>query len=186
MPDVSPQITGSTLTKIVVVALLFQFGVNRFRPFITPVGQQNNEVPIICNRVRAARLDYDGAVQSRLFLKSRMAVIPEGAALPHIKLIGERFTGSYAIKADTWDTIHVGGQNHSVPVDGRVVSQIIGHAQRNSIAFPPTQDRAGYRAVDCGCRSIPAGVIDRLVSNIDVKIRAAQRRNQLSGRSGRK
>ena len=109
-----------------------------------------------------------------------MAVIPKRPVLPHVELISERFSRFYPIEADARHTIHARVKNHPVPMDGRVVSEVVRNSQCYTIALTPAQDWPRHRAVDCRCGSLPSGEIYHLVADVDVETRTAQSGNRLS------
>ena len=65
----------------------------------------------------AARLDHDWTVEPGLFLKTKVRVIPVRAVLIHLEVILVGFTGRNAIETQARHAIHVGGNDHAVPVD---------------------------------------------------------------------
>ena len=105
------------LLAIVVVGLEFEIADDRMRVLIAPVGQKHNVIAIERLRVAGFRLDHERAIEPLLFLKSRMAVIPVGAALPDGKLIGEGLARRDAMEGQTRNAVHWIGQNDAVPMD---------------------------------------------------------------------
>ncbi len=114
-----------------------------------------------------------------------MTVIPKRAALPHVELIGKCVTRSYALKTDAGYAIHCRRQNHSVPVNGRVVRKIIANPENYALPLTPSQNRSGYRAVN-DCRGpLPAGEVDRPVPDVEIKLLTTEFRNPCTACSAR-
>src|SRR4029078_2194758 len=90
--------TERALLPIVVIRLEFEIADDCIRVLIAPVGKEHNVIAIERLRIPGFRLDHHGAIEPLLFLKSRMAVIPVGTALPYRKLIDEGLAGRYAVE----------------------------------------------------------------------------------------
>ena len=114
-----------------------------------------------------------------------MAVIPERAVLPHVELIGKGFTRSYAVKTDAGYAIHAGRQNHSVPVNGGVVCEMITDTQGYAIALPPAQGRPRYGAVNYRRGPFPASEIDLPVTDVEIETLSTKRGDCRTGRCRR-
>jgi hypothetical protein len=67
---------------VVVIALLFQIAENSVRVFIGPIVQQHDIIAVEINRVLVSRLYDQGAIDTCLFLKAAVAVVPIRAVLP--------------------------------------------------------------------------------------------------------
>ena len=121
-----------------------------------------------------ARLYHDRSVQSRLFLKARVAVIPVGTGLMDREAVGEGLARRDALEAQARHTIHVGRKNDPVPVNGARGRQAIGDAQGDRVAFAPAQKRPGELTIDHGCNASLSGEVHRLCADLQVELRAGQ------------
>jgi len=122
------------------------------------------------------RLDHDGAGQAALFLECRMAVVPEGTALPDREAVDEGFARRDAREADARDAVHPRRQQDAVPVYRARDRQPVGHSQGHGIALAPVQDRSRQLAVDGRGHLGRAGEIDRHRRDVQVEFGAAQHR----------
>ena len=100
------------------MAHLFKIGKDPLGRGITPVRQHDDIIAIVTERLRLFRFDDQRAVQSGLFLKAGVTVIPVGAALVDIELVGKGLARGDAVKAEPRYAVHLRGQNDAVPVDG--------------------------------------------------------------------
>src|SRR5215831_2642554 len=115
-----------TLPVIVVVALEFEIADNGVGALVAPVRQHHDIVAVERLRIAAFGLDDDRPVDSRLFLKPRMAVIPVGAALMDGKAVNEGFARRDAREAEARHAVHGSGRPYAVPVDRARLAQAVG------------------------------------------------------------
>ena len=162
---IAQRVEYGAFIEIVVMAEFFQCGVNMLRIFIAPVREQNHFVTVrvitrfgVCGRF--AWVNHDGAINSGLFLKAGMAVIPVGATLFHGKAIGKGFAGGDAIEGQSRHAVHLEGQQNAVPVYGAGFRQQVGHLEGDGVTFFPAQGRAGNAAINGGGRAGLTGDID--------------------------
>ena len=94
-----------------------------------------------------------------------MTVVPISTVLLNLKLIYIHAIGSDAVEAQSRHAIHVGRQDHAVPVNGCIFAQLIPDPQRDRIPFTPTKKRSWNSAVDGHCRPSRAGDVDRRLPN---------------------
>ena len=183
---VAEEIASRSIAKIVIVALLFKFAIDSLGFFVAPVRQQHDVIPVVAHRIGSGRINDDGAIQPGLFLKIGMTVIPESAVLPHVELIDKCFTGLDTVETNTRHAVHRCIENHTVPVNGRVMRQMVSDTQCHALTLAPAQNRPGYRAVKCGRGPLATGKIDRLVADVDIEARATQRGHRLPSESSGK
>src|SRR3546814_9426183 len=119
--DWSSDVCSSDLLAIEVAPLLLQLPHHCVRGHEAPVGQHQHVFAIISNRVGVDRVEDQRAVMAELLLKTRMAVIPEGAGMPDRELVDEGFPGADAGEAHARHAVHLEGQQHAVPVDRGVL-----------------------------------------------------------------
>ena len=81
------------------------------------VGQLHDIITIRPNPFTVARLDYDGPVGTIGFLKARVAVEPVSSRLLDRKPVGEGFTRSDTVEADTGDAVLLEGQDQPMPMN---------------------------------------------------------------------
>jgi len=67
-----------------------------------------------------------------------MTVVPIGTVLFNLKLVDIHAIGSDAVEAQSRHAIHVGRQDHAVPVNRCIFAQLISDSQRDGIPFTPT------------------------------------------------
>src|SRR6516164_8445697 len=158
------------LPVIVVVALEFQIADDRVGTLVGPVRQHDNVIAIEALRVADFGFDDDRPINTRLFLKPRIAVIPVGAALMHRKAVDEGFAGRDAAEAEARHAVHGRGRAHAMPVDRARLSQTIGDGKRHGIAFAPAQYRSRDLAVDAGRGHRPAGDVHRHRPDLELKL----------------
>ena len=73
-------------------------------------------LPVISNRVFASRIDDQRAIHAHRLLHVRMAVVPIGAVLLHREFVSEAFARRDAGIAHAWNSIHLEGKQHPMPV----------------------------------------------------------------------
>jgi hypothetical protein len=105
-----------------------------------------------------------------------MAVIPERAGLLHLEAVLERFAWRDTRVTQPWHAIHVGRQDHAVPVDRGGYRHAVGDIERHRVAFAPVQRRCRHLTVDDSADGRLAGEVDRRLGDIEVEGRAAQDR----------
>ena len=81
------------------------------------VGEHDDVLTIIGNRVRTSRIDDDRAVVTFLLLHVGVAVVPVGAGLFDRELIDKRFAGANAGEGHTRNAIHLHRHEKAVPVN---------------------------------------------------------------------
>ena len=78
---------------VVVVGLLLELREDALGAFVGPVGEHDDVLAVVRERLRLARLDDQRAVESALFLKPGVAVVPVGAGLSHAEPVDVGFAG---------------------------------------------------------------------------------------------
>src|SRR5205085_5057282 len=129
------------LAEIVIVALELEVADNGLRTLIAPVGQQHDVIVIEALDVAGLRFDDDRAVNTGLFLKPGMAVIPVGAALMDGEAVQIGLPRRDTGKTQARYAIHRRGRADAVPMDRARLRQAVGHRKRYRIALAPAQDR---------------------------------------------
>ena len=103
-----------------------------------------------------------------------MTVIPVSAVLVDLELVFVHAIGSDAVEAQARHTVHVGGQDDAVPVNGGVLFQPVAYAQRHGVAFAPSQDWPWHGAVDGHGRTSCTRDVDGQFTDIQIEVRAAE------------
>ena len=103
---------------------------------------------VALNRVFAYRIDDHWGVQALLLLTARVAVVPIGATLSDTEAVGEGLPWLDAVVAEARDAVHVGRHQEAVPVDRRVLVEIVPDPEDRLLALPQAQERAGDHPVD--------------------------------------
>ena len=67
--------------------------------------------------VTIGRIDDDGAVHACHFLECRMGMVPVGATLLQFEAILKSFTRSNTGETNTWNAVHLVGQDEAMPVN---------------------------------------------------------------------
>src|SRR5581483_6037283 len=159
--NVSEEVSDCSLIEVVVVRALLQFRKHARRTLVSPVCEHHDVFAVVLEGRRLARFDDEGTIQTELFLKSRMAVVPVRARLPHFEAIHVGLAWAYAVEAETWDSIHVRRQENAVPVNRRVLVQRVRHTHRDRVALSPAKSWRRNRAVHGDCDSRTAGEVHR-------------------------
>ena len=170
---IAQEVHRRALPAVVVVRLLAQPRKHRTRILVRPVGEQHDMVAIGGDGVGAARIHDQRAIESRLLLKHRVAVIPVGAALTHREPVLPGSACRYPVKAQPRHAVHVRGQQDAVPMDRAVLGQRVVHAQRHGVAFAPAQHGRGQRSVDRDRVPRAPGVVDRRLADRQIELGAA-------------
>ncbi|MCY1281560.1 hypothetical protein D9M70_303700 [compost metagenome] len=176
LADVIDEVGDGALVPVVVVRLLLQLGDHPGRVLVGPVTQHHHVVALVLVGLRLLRVDHDGAVHAHLFLQAGMAVVPVGAVLLHLEAVLVHAVRGDAGEAEARHAVHVGRQDHAVPVDGGVFVQAVAHPQGHGVAFAPAQQRAGEGAVDGLGDSRLAGEVHRRLADEQVELGAAEYR----------
>ena len=171
---IAQEVADGALVQVVVVGLDAQFAHDRVRILVAPVGQQDDVIAVRGDRIGVARLDHDRTEQAARFLQAGMGVIPVGPGLAHVEAVHESLAGLDAVETETGHAIHVRGQQDAVPVQRRVLAQMVGDAQRHGVAFAPAQGRCGQGSVRSDRDGCAAGEIDRSRADGEVEFAAAQ------------
>ena len=79
------------------------------------------------DRVGLGRLDDDGGVMPLGLLQARVAVVPVGARLDDRELVDEGLAGPDAGEADAGHPVHLEWHEQTVPMDGRIFVERVGH-----------------------------------------------------------
>ena len=95
----------------------FQFLKHIHGVLVSPFRQQHHVIPISLHAITIGRIDDDGAVHACHFLKCRMGVVPVGATLLQFEAILESFTWGYTGETNTWNAVHLVGQDEAMPVN---------------------------------------------------------------------
>ena len=114
---VAKDIAQSTPVEVVVRAELLHLRQHALRVLEGPVGQHHDAFAVVGERLGRGGVDDQRAVQARLLLVPRMAVVPVRAVLTQLKSIGEGLAGSNAGEADARDAVHILRDNEPVPMD---------------------------------------------------------------------
>ena len=184
LADVGHKSAERTLVEVVVVGLKLEVAHHGLRITVRPVREHHHVLAVRADRVHSTRGDDDGTTKSLLFLETGMAVIPEGAALPHRELVGEGLTRRDAVEAKPGHPVHVRWQAHPVPVDGTDGLKPVGDRKRYRVALLPPQHRAGQSAVHGDGRGWRAGDVHRQTADRQVEVRTGKRRNRGTAGSG--
>ena len=96
-----------------------------------------------------ARLDDDGTVNAALFLQACVGMIPIGSALANGKFISKGSAGLNGWEADVGDTVHIGGDEQTMPVDGGFHSHLVMDMDAGVVTLFEAQGRTGNATVDC-------------------------------------
>ena len=172
--DIVKKVEHGWLVEVVVVALHFEFGKQRHRVGVSPVGQQHDMVAIGLNPLAAGGLDDDGTIQTMLFLTPGVGVVPVGAGLQDLELIGERGACRDAVETDAWYAVHVKGQDDAVPVNGGSFLQTVDDADRHRVALAPVQRGGRDGAIDSGGGAEIASVVDGRIVDDQLEVRATE------------
>ena len=121
LADVVDKVTHGTFVVVVVVRLLLELGHDATRIFIGPVSQHHHIVAVVLKRLRLFRVDDDWTVNACLLLQTRVAVVPVRTVLMHLEFVLVHAIGRDAMETQTRHTVHVGGQNDPVPMNGGVL-----------------------------------------------------------------
>ena len=146
--DVAPEIAHGPLMEVVVVGSLLQLREHALRTFVRPVGEHHDVLAVVRKGLRLQRVDDQRPVEASLLLKAGVAVIPVGPALPHLEPVKVCLARTDAFEAQAGNTVHVGGQQDAMPVNGCVFLQRVGDAQRHRVPLLPPQRRCRHGAVD--------------------------------------
>src|ERR671912_2166691 len=103
-PDVAQEVTERALMEVVVVGLLLQLREDAFRIFVRPVGEHDDVLSVVLERLRLERIDDERPIEAALFLEARVAVIPVRAGLSHHEPIDVRLTRSYPMETEARDS----------------------------------------------------------------------------------
>ena len=144
------------------------------RAFIGPVGEHHHVVTLVLEGFGLERIDDQRPVDTQLFLKRRVAVVPVGAALFDAEAVLVHSIRCDASKTEAGHAVHVGWQQDAVPVDRRILRQAIVHSQRHGVAFTPAQQRTGNTPVDGHRGALAAAEVDPQRVNGQVKLRSGQ------------
>ncbi|MDT4809231.1 hypothetical protein FQZ97_421110 [compost metagenome] len=172
--DVVDEVTDGALVLVVVVRLLLQLGQDARGVLIGPVAQHHHVVAVVAERLGLFRVDHQGAVDPDLLLQARVAVVPVGTVLVDLESVLVQAVGGDAMEAQAGHAIHVGRQDHAVPMDGGILPETIAHAQGDRITFAPTQNRSGQRTVDGHGGARRTGNVYRGLSDKQIEIGATQ------------
>ena len=175
LAHIAKEIRHGRLGEVVVVALLFQPGVDARGILVGPVVEHHHVVAVGRVALGSGRLDHQRAVQRVLFLEARMRVIPVGAALAQLEPVEKAFARRDAVETEAGHAIHPERQDDAVPVDRGGHAQAVGHAQVHRGALLPAQQRAGHAAVDGGRGPRHPGEVDGGLDDVQRKIGAAER-----------
>ena len=180
MLHVLEEIAHGPLRQVVVVRHLLQPREQGGRVEVRPVGQQHDVVAVVGERLGLDGVDHERAVQARLFLERRMAVVPVRARLADVKTVVIGLAAVDAVEAQAGHAVHVRGQQDAVPVDRGLVPvdrpgrQVVRDPQVDRRAFAPAQDRCRERAVDDDRRPDGAGEVDWHFADGQVEAGAGQ------------
>src|SRR6185312_190212 len=111
------QVLEGLLAVVVVLALQLQQPIDVLGIRIGPVREQHDVLAIRGVPLPASRLDHYRSVESDLLLEARMTVVPVAAGLIHTEAVNEGLAGRNAREAQPWNAVHVGRDDHSMPVD---------------------------------------------------------------------
>ena len=121
LADVVDKVAHGTFVVVVIVRLLLELGHDATRIFIGPVSQHHYIVAVVLKRFRLFRVDDDWTVNACLLLQTRVAVVPVRTVLMHLEFVLVHSIGRDAMETQTRYTVHVGGQNDPVPMNGGVL-----------------------------------------------------------------
>ena len=108
------------------------------------------------------RFDNDGAIHAFLLLEIRVRVVPVGPTLSDRKFIGKGGPGTNRRKIDVGNAVHIGGHEHSVPVNGGLYLHLIMDTDSCDIALFKAQSGSRNSAVDGHAPGLFAGEIHEL------------------------
>ena len=186
LADLAECLSHRAFAEVVVVGMLLQLGIDVPRVLVGPVRQQHYVIAVVAERLGFLRFDDDGTVGPGLLLETRVAVVPEGAALPHREAVGVALAGpdTREAVADVGHAVLAARQDDAVPVDRAVFGEVVGHPEGDRIPFAPAQHRRGHRAVDGGRVALSPGEVDpgRAVTQLEAV--AAQHRRAGTCRPG--
>src|SRR6185437_1946739 len=121
-----------------------------------------------------ARLNHDRAIEADLFLETRVAVVPVGSPLVGTKTVCESLPGRDTGETQTGDTVHVCGDDDTMPVDGGGYGESVRDPNRDGVTLPPSQQRPRNLAVDYGGSAASAGEVHLDRADFEVEIRAGE------------
>ena len=118
------------------------------------------------NRDRVAFLDDQRARQPapELLQTIGVRVIPEGAGIGRREFVNEAFAGADRFLRQAGHSVHRIRQADAVPMDCRVLAELVGDDDPRRLALPNTDFRTGHGGVigpHSGIRMAAAGQVDR-------------------------
>ena len=140
------------------------------------VRKNDDMLAVIGHRVRPGRVDDDRPVVTLGLLEPGVTVVPVGAGLPDRELIDEGLAGLDAGEGHARNAIHLERHQKTVPMDGGVLVEVIGHRKPDVLAFPQPQQGSRNCAVDGD--GVSRATIDReaRVTDPQVYVGSHQRR----------
>ena len=125
---------------------------------------------VIREGLRRSRLDDQGAVVARLLLTCRMAVIPIRTILANWESIGECITRFDAAETYSRDSIHTWRKQQSVPMNGSIFLESVGHSQDGIPTFSKADQWSGNRAIDGDHRALSFSKLEGLLTNQEIHL----------------
>ena len=127
---------------------------DRLRRERAVIGEHDDMLAVIGDRIGTGGVDDDRAVMAFLLLQARMAVIPVGAALHDGELVEVVRSRLDARKRHARHAVHIGRQDQPVPVDRAVLLELIDDVEPHALAFAQPDQRGGDRAVETDCAEL--------------------------------
>jgi hypothetical protein len=122
------ELAGCAFLEVVIAPLFLEIGEQRFWRFEAPIREHHHIVTLVAKRLRLGRVDDHRAIDARLLLQARVAVVPIGATLTDGKLVNKGGAWLDAAEAHPRHAVHVWGEEQSVPVKRRVFLQTVRNA----------------------------------------------------------
>ena len=139
LADIINEVTDGTLVVVVVVRLLLQLFHDMRRVFVGPVRQHHHIVAVVAEWLGFLRVYDQRPIDTNLFLKAGMAVVPVGAVLFDLELVHIHTTRLDTVEAQAGYAVHVHRQDDSVPMNRGVFFQTVPDSQGDRITFTPAQ-----------------------------------------------
>ncbi len=180
LAHVLKEVTDGALVVVVMAGHLLQPRKQRLAAQIGPVRELHHVVAVVGEWLRLDRIDDQRPVQPVLLLEPGVAVVPVGAGLADVEAVQITLATADAVEAHPRHAVHVGRQQHAMPVDrglramDRTGRQRVGDAKVDRAAFAPAQDRRRQRAVDGDRRPGAASEIHRGLADDQVELGPGQ------------
>ena len=138
------------------------------------VGQHDDVLTVVGDRVRAGRVHDQGPEVPHWLLQAGVAVIPVGPRLDDRKLVDEGLARPDARETQARHAVELEGHQQPVPVDRGVLVQAVGDGDLRRLALFETDQRAGRGPVDANGVVGPAIDLDHGMPHAERDLGAGQ------------